>query len=259
MAPARRTPARSADGTSTVRLVPQDPEWLHDFRRTHDLLLAAWSAGRRGVSEPLAPACPAGLENLPGLDASASLDAWRDIHRAFPPVLRGRRTPQTVQDPARRSLLRAPDGRRLVPLHPVLVDEADVKALVRVRRALRAAAKAEPSVLVTHRADGSTAVEAVAGPGDHLGTVERTVAVLSLSPDEDVELLAAALTPAAAGARPHRVDLSEQEYAAYERFADRLAAAATTGQFAGDRAVFRSRYAARATDPLVSTPARSAG
>jgi hypothetical protein len=39
-----------------------------------------------------------------------------------------------------------------------------------------------------------------------------------------------------------RVDLSDREYAAYERFADRLAAAAMTGELAGDRALFRSRY-----------------
>ncbi|MEU5118082.1 hypothetical protein [Streptomyces asoensis] len=262
MAPARSTPARSAGGTSTLRLVPQDPEWLHDFRETHDLLLApyhaAWSARRRGVREHLAPPYPAGLEDLKGLDAPAALDAWRNVHRAFPRVLRGR-TPRTARDPARRSLLRAPDGGRLVPLHPVLLDEADVKALVRVRRALRAGARARPSLLVTHGTDGSVAVAAVPGPGDYRGTVDRTVAVLGLSPDEDVELLAAALAPAVAGARPHRVDLSEQEHAAYGRFADRLAAAAMTGLFAGDRAVFRSRYRARGTDPLVSAEGRSVG
>ncbi|MBV1939124.1 hypothetical protein KUF83_21555 [Streptomyces sp. BV286] len=249
MAPARRSSALPGSGTTTVRLVPQDPEWLHDFYMTHDLLLApyyaAWSARERGVGEHIAPPWPAGLENLTRLDAPASLDAWSNIHRALPPVLRSRRILHATQDPVRRSGLRAPDGRRLVPLHPVTVDEADLRALTRVRRAIRAGAKASPSILVTRRADGSADIESVASPGDYRGTVDRTVAVLALTPDEDVEALASVLAPE--GPEPvdtgtRRVDLSDQEYAAYERFADRLAAAAMTGQFPGDRALFRERY-----------------
>jgi hypothetical protein len=72
--------------------------------------------------------------------------------------------------------------------------------------------------------------------------VDRTVAVLALAPDEDVETLAAALTPDRFAGGTRRVTLSDSEYAAYDRFADRLAAAAMTGQFMGDRALFRSRY-----------------
>ncbi|MFD7609391.1 hypothetical protein [Streptomyces sp. NPDC059828] len=34
----------------------------------------------------------------------------------------------------------------------------------------------------------------------------------------------------------------DEEYGAYDRFADRLAAAAMTGDFIGERALFRSQY-----------------
>ncbi|MEU3792298.1 hypothetical protein AB0F07_21250 [Streptomyces fructofermentans] len=247
MATARRTPDRSGSGTATVRLVPQDPEWLHDFHMTHDLVLAPYHAARsvreHGVGEHLAPAYPAGLEELAGLDAAAALDAWSNIHGAFPPPLRSRRAVSVPHaSPAHRSALRAPDGRRLVPLHPVTVDEADLRVLRRVRRVIRAAAKATPSLVVTRHVDGSADIESVASPGDYRGTVDRTVAVLTLAPDEDVAVLASALAPERFGAGTRRVDLTDREYAAYDRFADRLAAAAMTGQFAGERGLFRSRY-----------------
>ncbi|MFD9007275.1 hypothetical protein ACFV0T_41180 [Streptomyces sp. NPDC059582] len=239
-------PAPAVSGAATVRLIPQDPQWLHDFYLTHDLLLApyhaAWSARQRGTDEDSAPAFPAGLENLPGLDAPASLAAWNSVHRGLPPVLRDRRIVHGTHDPVRRSVLRAPDGSRLIPLHPVMVDEADLRALEGVRRAVRAGAKTRPSIRVTRRGDGSAAVDPVAGPGDCRGTIERTVAVLALPVDDDVELLAAILAPERVGTGVRRVDLSGGEYRAYGRFADRLAAAAMTGQFPGDRAVFRSRY-----------------
>ncbi|MEU5194352.1 hypothetical protein AB0G86_09840 [Streptomyces scabiei] len=233
MPPAR---PRHAPATVTV-LVPQDPQWLHDFYMTNDLLLApyhaAWAARENGVGEPRA------------------LDAWGNVHRAFPPALRTRRSLKSATaDPARGSALRAPDGTPLIPLHPVTVTEQDLRALKRVRRALRAGAKANPSLLVTHHPDGSADIESVPSPGAYVGTVDRTVAVLALAPDEDVTTLGAALTPdrhavgadsgPAGGAR--RVTLTESEYAAYDRFADRLAAAAMTGEFMGDRALFRSRY-----------------
>ncbi|QJS99818.1 hypothetical protein G9272_05515 [Streptomyces asoensis] len=148
------------------------------------------------MGKHIAPAYPAGPENLTGLDAPASLDAWSNIHRALPPVLRSRRILHTTHDdPARRSALRAPDGRRLIPLHPVTVDEADLRALARVRRVVRAGAKAAPSVLVTRHAGGSADIEGVASPRDCRGTVDRTLAVLTLTPDEDVETPASALAP----------------------------------------------------------------
>ncbi|MFM9588849.1 hypothetical protein ACKI1J_07680 [Streptomyces scabiei] len=249
-------PARPGRAPATVTvLVPQDPQWLHDFYMTNDLLLApyhaAWAARENGIGEHIAPAYPPGLENLTGLDAPKSLDAWGNVHRAFPPTLRSRRSLRGVTaDPARGSALRAPDGTPLIPLHPVTVHEEDLRALKRVRRALRAGAKATPSLLVTHHPDGSADIESVPSPGAYVGTVDRTVAVLTLAPDEDVETLAAALAPdshadsadggRAGGAR--RVTLTESEYAAYDRFADRLAMAAMTGEFMGDRALFRSRY-----------------
>ncbi|QFQ99779.1 hypothetical protein F9278_30580 [Streptomyces phaeolivaceus] len=240
--------------TTTVRLIPQDPQWLHDFYMTNDLLLApyhaAWVARENGVGEHIAPAYPPGLENLTGLDAPKSLDAWGNIHRAFPPALRSRRSlKDPTADPTRRSPLRAPDGTPLIPLHPVTVAEDDLRALKRVRRALRVGAKANPSLLVTHHPDGSADIESVASPGEYLGTVDRTVAVLTLTPDEDVETLTTTLTTdhVPGGAQPVTTlttltTLTTDEYAAYDRFADRLAGAAMTGQFIGDRALFRSRY-----------------
>jgi hypothetical protein len=247
MTSALRRPARVRDRRTTVRLVPQDPEWLHDFYMTSDLLLApyhaAWAARRNGVGEHIAPAYPPGLENLTGLNAPDCLDAWSNVHAAFPAVLRSRRSiSDPTADPTRGSALRAPDGRRLVPLHPVTLDEEDLRALKRVRRAIRAGAKANPSLLVTHHPDGSADIESVASPGAYVGTVDRTVAVLTLTPDEDVETLAAALAPGRFAWGAHRVDLSAEEYAAYDRFADRLAAAGMAGEFPGDRALFRSRY-----------------
>ncbi|CBG70791.1 MULTISPECIES: hypothetical protein [Streptomyces] len=254
MPPARPVRPGRAPAIVTV-LVPQDPQWLHDFYMTNDRLLApyhaAWAARENGVGEHIAPAYPPGLENLTGLDAPTCLDAWGNVHRAFPPALRSRRCLRGVTaDPARGSALRAPDGTPLIPLHPVTVTEQDLRALKRVRRALRAGAKANPSLLVTHHPDGSADIESVPSPGAYAGTVDRTVAVLTLAPDQDVATLAAALTPdrcalsadggRAGGAR--RVTLTESEYAAYDRFADRLAAAAMTGEFMGDRALFRSRY-----------------
>lgn len=240
-------PARPRRTTTTVRLLPQDPQWLHDFYMTNDLLLAPYHAARvareNGVGEHIAPAYPPGLENLTGLDSPKSLDAWGNVHRAFPPALRSRRSlKDATADPARGSALRAPDGTPLVPLHPVTVGEEELRALKRVRRAIRAGAKANPSLLVTHHPDGSADIESVASPGEYVGTVDRTVAVLTLAPDEDVETLASALAPDRFAGAAGRVTLSESEYAAYDRFADRLAAAAMTGQFMGDRALFRSRY-----------------
>ncbi|MBZ3907365.1 hypothetical protein [Streptomyces griseiscabiei] len=242
------TPVRTRrPATTTVRLLPQDPQWLHDFYMTNDLLLApyhaAWAARENGVGEHIAPAYPPGLENLTGLDAPKALDAWGDIHRAFPPALRSRRSiKDATADPTRRSALHAPDGTPLVPLHPVTVAEDDLRALKRVRRALRAGAKANPSLLVTHHPDGSADIESVASPGEYVGTVDRTVAVLTLAPDEDVETLAAALAPDRFAEGARHITLSTDEYTAYTRFADRLATAAMTGQFIGDRALFRSRY-----------------
>lgn len=257
MPPAR---PRRAPATVTI-LVPQDPQWLHDFYMTNDLLLApyhaAWAARENGVGEHIAPAYPPGLENLTGLDAPKSLDAWGNVQRAFPAALRSRRSLRGVTaDPARGSALRAPDGTPLVPLHPVTVNEDDLRTLKRVRRALRAGAKANPSLLVTHHPDGSADIESVASPGAYVGTVDRTVAVLTLAPDEDVETVTAALAPdhcaegadGRAGGANHlpggarRITLTDSEYAAYDRFADRLATAAMTGEFMGDRALFRSRY-----------------
>ncbi|WP_435279234.1 hypothetical protein [Streptomyces sp. 1222.5] len=243
------TPAQSgtATGTTTLRLVPRDPDWLHDFRMTHDLLLApyhaAWSARRSGIGDQVAPAWPAGLENITDLDAPTALDAWSNIHRAFPSALVSSGALNAAHDdPTRGSMLHAPDGRRLIPLHPVTLDESDLRALTRVRRAVRVGAKVNPSLRVPHRADGAADIASVPTPGAYLGTVERTVAVLTLAPDEDVDILAGALAPERFGQGARRVDLSDVEYAAYERFADRLAAAAMTGEFAGDRALFRSRY-----------------
>ncbi|WP_105974502.1 hypothetical protein [Streptomyces geranii] len=244
--PTRTSTRSSGIRHTTVRLVPQDPQWLHDFYLTNDLLLAPYHAAQvlnTGANEHLGPACPPGLENLTGLDAPAALDAWSAVHQALPPVLRSRRILRDpTADPARGSALHAPDGTPLVPLHPVTLDEEDLAALKRVRRSLRAAAKANPSLLVTHHADGSADIESVASPGDYTGTVDRTVAVLTLAPDADVETLAAALAPNRFAGGAHRVDLTTEEYAAYERFADRLAGAAMTGDFIGDRALFRSRY-----------------
>ncbi|MGQ4362278.1 hypothetical protein [Streptomyces sp. SAS_272] len=246
MPTALRPPARSAGsgGATTVRLLPQDPEWLWDFYMTHDLLLApchaAWAARRHGVDEDIAPAWPPGLENLTGLNAPACLDAWARVHHALPRVLRDRALLHDDRaDPARRGTLRAPDGRPLVPLHPVTVSEDDLRALGRVRRAIRAGAGAMPSLVVSRRPDGSADVHGVASPGDYRGTVDRTVAVLSLAPDDDTDMLAEALAP---GTTTPRTDLSDEQYAAYRRFADRLAAAAMTGRSGGDRALFRSRY-----------------
>lgn len=246
MPTALRPPARSegSGGATTIRLLPQDPEWLWDFYMTHDLLLApyhaAWAARRHGVGEDVAPAWPPGLENLTGFDAPACLDAWARVHRALPPVLRDRVLLHDERaDPLRRSTLRGPDGRALVPLHPVTVAEDDLRALGRVRRAIRAGARAMPSLVVAGHADGSADVRSVASPGDYQGTVDRTVAVLSLAPDDDTDVLAQALAP---GAATSRTDLSEEQYEAYRRFADRLAAAATTGWSGGERALFRERY-----------------
>ena len=235
MAPARRVPV----------LIPQDPQWLHDFYLTHDLLLApyytAWSARERGVSDDFAPAYPPGLEELTGLEGPGCLDAWGHVQHALPPVLRNRRALHNApEDPARGSKLRAPDGHPLIPLHPVTLDEADLRALKRVRRALRAGAKASPSLLVTRHTDGSMDIESVASPGAYVHTVNRTVAVLTLAPDEDVSTLTRTLTQADADTR--RINLTADEHAAYERFADRLAGAAMTGEFHGDCALFRSRY-----------------
>ncbi|AVV44486.1 hypothetical protein PYK79_25590 [Streptomyces sp. ID05-04B] len=244
MPAALRPPARSEDGATTIRLIPQDPEWLWDFFMTHDLLLAphhaAWASRRHGVGEDIAPAWPPGLENLTGLDAPAGIDAWARVHHALPPSLRDRALLHDDRaDPTRRSPLRAPDGRPLVPLHAVTVAEDDLRALGRVRRAIRAGARAMPSLVVTRHPDGSTDVHRIASPGDYRGTVDRTVAVLSLAPDDDTDVLAEALAP---GTTSPRIDLSEEQYAAYWRFADRLAAAAMTGRSGGDRALFRSRY-----------------
>ncbi|KUO09867.1 hypothetical protein [Streptomyces sp. DSM 15324] len=144
------------------------------------------------------------------------------MHHAFPGVLRTRRS---LRDPAHGSRLRAPDGRRLVPLHPVTVDEEDLRGLRRVRRALRAGAKANPSFLVTHHPDGSADIERVASPGDYTGTVDRTVAVLNLTPDEDVDLKGDGASAAASN----------------ERFVGRLATAATAGDFR-ERAIYQLRY-----------------
>ncbi|MER6275607.1 hypothetical protein ABT202_04740 [Streptomyces sp900105245] len=102
--------------------------------------------------------------------------------------------------------------------------------------------KANPSLRATHRADGAADVESVPGPGAYRGTVERTVAVLTLDSDEDVDILAEALAPERFGEGTRPVDLSDGECAAYERFADRLPAASMTGEFAGDWALLRSRY-----------------
>ncbi|MFF6807938.1 hypothetical protein [Streptomyces sp. NPDC012616] len=250
MPAALRLPARSGAGAvpgagvTTVRLLPQDPEWLWDFFMTHDLLLAplhaAWAARRHGVGEDVAPAWPPGLENLTGLDAPAALDAWARVHHALPPALRGRALLHDERAvPTRRSPLRAPDGRPLIPLHAVTLAEDDLRALGRVRRVVRAAARAMPSLVVTRRPDGSADVHGVASPGDYRGTVERTVAVLSLAADDDTDVLTEALAQATTTSR---TDLSEVQYAAYRRFADRLAAAAMTGRSGGDRALFRSRY-----------------
>ncbi|MBP5861791.1 hypothetical protein F6456_16605 [Streptomyces sp. LBUM 1484] len=172
---------------------------LHDQRPPPRPYHAAWAARENGVGEHIAPAYPPGLENLTGLDAPTCLDAWGNVHRAFPPALRSRRCLRGVTaDPARGSALRAPDGTPLIPLHPVTVTEQDLRALKRVRRALRAGAKANPSLLVTHHPDGSADIESVPSPGAYAGTVDRTVAVLTLAPDQDVATLAAALTPTAA-------------------------------------------------------------
>lgn len=232
--------------TTALRLVPQDPQWLHDFYMTDELLLAPYHAARlarrNGIGDDLAPAYPPGLEELTGLDAAAALDAWSNVHHALPEMLRSRRSlSDPERDPARGSRVRAPDGRHLVPLHPVTVEEDDLRTLERLRRTLRAAAKAVPSLLVTHHPDGSADIAGVAGPGDYVGTVDRTVAVLNLTPDEDVEHLAAALAPARLAAGTQRIGLSPEEYDAYGRFADRLAAAVMAGDFR-ERALFRLRY-----------------
>ncbi|WP_330346903.1 hypothetical protein [Streptomyces sp. NBC_00582] len=232
--------------TATLRLIPQDPQWLYDFYMTGERLLApyhaAWAARRNGIADDVAPAYPVGLERLTGLDAMGSLDAWSNVHHAFPEILRTRRALRDIDgEPAHGSRLRAPDGRRLVPLHPVTVAEEDLRGLRRVRRTLRAGAKANPSFQVTHHPDGFADIERVAGPGDYAGMVERTVAVLNLAPDEDVEVLAAALAPARFAAGARRVGLTAGEYEAYERFAGRLATAATAGDFR-ERAMFRLRY-----------------
>lgn len=133
---------------------------------THDLLLApnhaAWSARRSGIGDHIAPAWPAGSGNISDLDAPAALDAWSNIHRAFTSALGSRTALHSGHgDPTRGSMLHAPDGRRLVPLHPVTLDESDLRALTRVRRAVRAGAKASPSIRATHRADGAADVESV--------------------------------------------------------------------------------------------------
>ncbi|WP_340384747.1 hypothetical protein U5640_43455 [Streptomyces sp. SS7] len=232
--------------TTTLRLIPQDPQWLHDFYTTEERLLApyhaAWAARQNGIADDIAPAYPLGLERLTGLDAMGSLDAWSNVHHAFPGILRSRRSLRDPgRDPAHGSRLRAPDGRRLVPLHPVTVDEEDLRGLRRVRRALRAGAKANPSFLVTHHPDGCADVEVVASPRDYTGTVDRTVAVLNLTPDEDVELLAVTLAPSRFASGTRRVDLTTEEYEAYERFVGRLATAATAGDFR-ESAMFRLRY-----------------
>ncbi|MFJ1975464.1 hypothetical protein ACIO93_43490 [Streptomyces sp. NPDC087903] len=105
----------------------------------------------------------------------------------------------------------APDGRPLIPLHPVTMAEDDLRALKRVRRALRLAAEANPSLLVTRRADGSADIESGAGPGGYLGTIDRTVAVLTLTPDEDVAILATALASDRSDDGAHGVRLSDHE------------------------------------------------
>ncbi|MFF8537999.1 hypothetical protein ACF07B_39520 [Streptomyces sp. NPDC015532] len=243
----RPRPIGSGGGSTTVRLVPQDPTWLYDFYMTHDLVLApyhaAWSMRRRLVGEEIDVAYPPGLEHVPELDAPTCLDAWSRIHHALPAALRSRwAVHDTSQDPTRDSGLFAPDGRPLIPLHPVTVAEEDLRALQRVRRAVRLGAEAHPSLAVTRRADGSADIESVAGPGDYLGTIDRTVAVLALAPDEDVCVLAAVLAADRPDDGAQGVRLSDHEYAAYERFADRLAAAAMTGEFIGERALFRARY-----------------
>ncbi|SEE36325.1 hypothetical protein SAMN05216532_7924 [Streptomyces sp. 2231.1] len=87
--------------------------------------------------------------------------------------------------------------------HPITLDESDLRALTRARRAVRVGAKVNPSLRATHRADGAADIESVPSPGAYRGTVERTMAVLTLTPDEDVDILAGALAP--------------------ERFGDRLA------------------------------------
>jgi hypothetical protein len=249
MPTALRPPARSerGGGATTTRLLPQDPEWLWDFYMTHDLLLApchaAWAARRHGLGEDVAPAWPPGLETLTGLNAPACLDAWARVHHALPPVLRDRALLHGDRaDPTRRSALRAPDGRPLVPLYAVTLGEGDLLALRRVRRAIRAGARATPSLVVTRHADGSADVHGIASPGDYRGTVDRTVAVLSLAPDDDTDVLTKALAPGATTTTAPPTVLSEEQYAAYRCFADRLAAAAMTGRSGGDRALFRSRY-----------------
>ncbi|MGW3661993.1 hypothetical protein [Streptomyces sp. NPDC005141] len=214
---------------------------------THDLVLApyhaAWSVSRRFVDEEIDAAYPPGLELLPELDAPTCLDAWSRIHHALPSALRSRWVVHdTSPDLAQDSALSAPDGRPLIPLHPVTVAEDDLRALKGVRRTVRLGAEANPSLVVTRGADGSADIESVAGPGDYLGTIERTVAVLTLTPDEDVATLAAALASDRSDPGAHGIRLSDHEYAAYERFADRLAAAAMTGEFIGERALFRARY-----------------
>ncbi|MFF3614929.1 hypothetical protein [Streptomyces sp. NPDC002580] len=73
--------------------------------------------------------------------------------------------------------------------------EDDLRALDRLRRAVRLGAESVPSLSVKRRADGSADIEHVAGSGDCRGTLDRTVAVLTLPPDEDVAILVDALAP----------------------------------------------------------------
>lgn len=99
--------------------------------------------------------------------------------------------------PGRQASGPAPPGhpRRIGPVRPHACTAT-----------VRAGVKANPSLRATHRADGPADVESVPGPSAYRGTVERTVAVLTLDSDEDVDILAEALAPErfGEGTRPRR-------------------------------------------------------
>lgn len=223
--------------TSTQRLLPADENFLGDLFSLGEPLLLWLDQTTRD-----ARAGDEDVWQLPtGLDGQKAHSAWGNILAALPDGLRNEahalRTGREAEDGNR---VYGPDGYEHTPLYAVRLDQADVEVLAALLDHFRKAVARQEGYL--DLCNLLTDVGEEYGSDSHnrlpetaqqvTDRLSRTLAVLQLERDTDIEMLLQAVTAAGPDGR---IDLTAAQEGAAERVTDRVITATTAGRPAIER------------------------
>lgn len=218
--------------TNAPLLLAADENFLSDLLSLEDPLLQWLSQTSRD-----ARAGDEDVWQLPaGLDGEKALAAWAHIFDALPKGLRDElRALRTGEETAGGNRVYGPDGYEHTPLYAVRLDQADIAVLAALLDDCRKAVARQEGYtdlcnLLTDAGEeyGRESYDRLPETAQQVtDRLARTLAVLQLERDTEIEMLLQAVTAAGPDGR---IDLTAAQESAAASFMDRVITATTVGK-----------------------------